>query len=229
MDLESRDLGLEPGEGLLHQGSEVDRLAFTQTPFAAGQGEQGIDQMRLFVVRGKHLFCGGAPFGVARVRIVERNLEEIALGGEGGAQFMGGVGDEVLLGIKGTFESREEAVEGVAELLELVLRAGEGQTFVEAGRGDPPGGAGDGSDGSQHSAGDKPSGKEGEHGDDPERDGRVHQQLVRVGGALCGLDRACLGQLVHRLRQVIGGLRQLMLVLLQARIQVATGPEESSG
>ena len=112
MDLESRDLGLEPSKGLLHQGSEVDGLGFTQTTFAAGEGKQRIDQMRLLVVRRKHLFCGGAPFGVARVRIVERNLEEIALGREWGAQFVGSVGNEVLLGVKGTFESRERARRG---------------------------------------------------------------------------------------------------------------------
>ena len=94
----------------------------------------GIDQMRLLLVGGKHFFRGGAPGGVARVRIVESDLEEIALGREWGAELMGGVGNEVLLGGKRTFESREEAIEGVAELLELVLRTGKGQTLVEAGR-----------------------------------------------------------------------------------------------
>src|ERR1700728_3141292 len=148
MDLEPRHLGLKPGEGLLHQGSEVDRLAFTWSTLAAGESKQGIDQMRLFVVRGKHFFCSGAPFGVARVRIVERNLEETALGGEWSAQFMGRGGNEVLLGVKGTFETSEEVIEGVAEFLELVRRAGQGQTLVKVGRGYPPSGATDGSDGS---------------------------------------------------------------------------------
>ncbi|HXN63373.1 MAG TPA: hypothetical protein VN886_23215, partial [Acidimicrobiales bacterium] len=107
-----------------------------------------------------------------------------------------------------------------------VLWASEGQTLVEAGRGDPPGGVGNGSDGSQHPAGDKPTRKKGEYGDNSERDGRVHQQLVRVGRTLRSLDRACLGQLMHRLRQVIGGQRQLVLVLCQARFQGGDWPGE---
>lgn len=56
-----------------------------------------------------------------------------------GVQFVGGVGNEVLSGDKSTFESREEGVEGVAELLELVQGAGEVQTLVKVGRGDPQG------------------------------------------------------------------------------------------
>ena len=46
----------------------------------------------------------------------ERDLEEGALGRQGGAQFVGGVGDEVPLGLEGGFEPREEAVEGVARV-----------------------------------------------------------------------------------------------------------------
>ncbi len=150
VNFEARGFGLEPSESLLHQRGDVDRLTFTQTALTAGEGEQSLDQMCLFVVRGKHLFCGGAPFGVAGMRIIERNLEEIALGGEWGAQLVGSVGDEVLLGVEGTFKPREEAVEGVAELLELVLRAGQGQALVKARRGDPPGRAGDGTDGTYY-------------------------------------------------------------------------------
>ena len=88
----------------------------------------------------------------------------------GGAQFVGGVGDEVSLCFEGSVEPREQVVEGVAELLELVLRAVEGQALVQAGRGDPPGRAGDGPDGSQHPAGDEPAGEEGEHGHDGQGD-----------------------------------------------------------
>ena len=77
-DLESRDFEPETSEGLLHHKSEVDRLTFTQTTFTAGEGEQGIDQLGLLIVGRQYLFCGGAPVGVARVRILERNLKKIA-------------------------------------------------------------------------------------------------------------------------------------------------------
>ena len=122
--------------------------------------------------------------------VVERDLQEGALSGQGGAQFVGGVGDEVTLRVERRVESPEEVVEGVPEFLELVLRAVESQALVQVGRGDPSGRAGDGPDGSKHPAGDEPAGQEGEHGHDGERDSRVDQELVRVGGALGGLRRS---------------------------------------
>ncbi len=186
-----------------------------QPAFAAGEGEQGFDQARLLIAGGEHLLGGGTPCRGRRAGVVERDLEDGALGGQGGAQLVGGVGDEVPLGLEGGFEPREEVVEGVAELLELVLRAVEGQALVQAGRGDPPGRAGDGPDGPQHPAGDEPAGQQGEHGHDGQGDAGVDQELVRVGRALRGLDGPGLGQLVHGLGQLTDGLGQLMLVLRQ--------------
>jgi hypothetical protein len=106
-------------------------------------------------------------------------------------------------------------IEGVPEFLELVFRPVEGQAFVQAGRGDPPGRAGDGPDGSQHPAGDEPAGQQGEYGHDGQGDPRVDQKLVRVGRALRGLGGPGLGQLMHGLGQLMHGLCQLMLVLRQ--------------
>jgi hypothetical protein len=121
----------------------------------------------------------------------------------------------VPLGLEGGFEPREEAVEGIPEFLELVLRPVQGQAFVQAGRGDPPGRTGDGPDGPKHPAGHEPAGQQGEDGHDGQGDPRVDQKLVRVGRALRGLYRPGLGQLMHRLAELMDGLGQLMLVLRQ--------------
>ena len=212
MDPEPAGLGLQAGQGRGDHGGEVDGLVLGQPAFAAGEGEQGLDQARLLVAGGEHLLGGATPRDGRRAGVVERDLEDGALGGQRGAQLVGGVGDEVPLGLEGGFEPREETVEGVPEFLELVLRAVEGQAFVQAGRGDPPGRAGDGADGPQHPAGDEPGGQQGERGHDGQRDSGVDQELVRVGRALRGLDGPCLGQLMHGPGQLIDGLGQLMLV-----------------
>jgi len=104
-----------------------------QPAFAAGEGEQGFDQARLLIAGGEYLYGSGTPGGGRRAGVVERNLEEGALSRQGGAQLVGGVGDEVPLGLEGGFEPCEEAVEGVSEFLELVFRAVEGQALVQAG------------------------------------------------------------------------------------------------
>jgi len=60
---------------------------------------------------------------------------------------VGGVGDESALAVEGVVEALEHDVEGVGQLLELVVWAVEGEAFVQAavggwGVGDPPGGLG---------------------------------------------------------------------------------------
>ena len=55
----------------------------TQPAFAAGEGEEGLDQTRLLIVGGENLFGGGTPCVDRRGRVVQRNLEERALSGEG--------------------------------------------------------------------------------------------------------------------------------------------------
>jgi hypothetical protein len=120
---ESAGLGRQAGQGRGNAGGEVDGFVFVQPAFAAGQGEQGFDQARLLIAGGEHLLGGGTPGGGRGVRVIEGNLEEGASGGQGGAQLVGGVGDEVPLGLEGGVEPREEAVEGVPEFLELVFYA----------------------------------------------------------------------------------------------------------
>jgi len=119
------------------------------------------------------------------------------------------------LSLEGRFEPVEQVVEGVREFLELVLRAVERQPFMQAGRGDSSGRAGDGPDRSQHPAGNEPAGQQGEHGHDGQGDRRVDQQLVRVGSALCGFDGPRLGDLMDGRRQLMLDRCQLMLVPCQ--------------
>ena len=128
---------------------------------------------------------------------------------------MGGVGDEVSLRLERSVEPPEQVIEGVAEPLELVVGAVEGEALSQAGGRDSAGGGGDGPDGPQHPAGDQPAGQEGEHGHDGQSDSRVDQQLVRVRGALGGLDGPGLGHLVDGLGQLVDRRCQLMLVLGQ--------------
>ena len=59
---------------------------------------------------------------------------------------MGGIGDEVPLGLEGGVEAGEEVVEGVAELFELLVGVVEREPLVEVAGRDPSGGRGDGAD-----------------------------------------------------------------------------------
>ncbi len=133
VDPEPAGLGLQVSQGRGDGGGEVDGLVPGQPAFAAGQGEQGLDQACLLIAGGEHLLGGGTPCLGRRVGVVERNLEECALGRQGGAQLVRGVGDEVPLGLEGGFQPREQAVEGVPEFLEFVRRAVQGEALVQAG------------------------------------------------------------------------------------------------
>ena len=125
----------------------------------------------------------------AGVRVGERDLDQRSLAGQRRAQLVRGVGDELALGFERRVEPLEQFVEGVAEFLELVLGPVERETLVQARGGDPLRRAGDGPDAAQHPAGDEPAGQEGKHRHDRQGDPRVDQELVRVGGALRGLER----------------------------------------
>ena len=68
-------------------------------------------------------FHGGA-------RIGQGDLADDPLAGQRGAQFVRGVGNELALGPERCFQPREQPVEGVAEFLELVVRAAQGQALA---------------------------------------------------------------------------------------------------
>ena len=153
-----------------------------------------------------------------------------AFSGERGSKLVGGVGDEASLRFEGGFEAGEEIVEGIAELLELVLWAVEGEALVQAGRGDPAAACGDGADGPQHPAGDEPAGEEGERGHDRESDSRVDKQLVRVGRALGCLGRSRLSYLALGARQLTHSGYQSVLVAVQLMLvpfQLGSDGEQS--
>ena len=115
---------------------EVGSLTVVESAFAAGEGEEGLDQGLLLPVGGEERLAGRSPH-LRGGGIAEGDLDQGALPGEGRSQLVGGVGDEATLRLERSVEPREEVVEGVPELLEFVLRAVEGQALVQAGRGDP--------------------------------------------------------------------------------------------
>ena len=69
----------------------------------------------MLVARGEHLLAHLAKRVNARVGVGERDLDQGALERERGAEFMGGVGDELALCVEGCLESFEERVEGVVQ------------------------------------------------------------------------------------------------------------------
>ena len=97
--------------------------------FAAGEGEEGFDQCFLSAVGVEELFGSGAPCRCAGVRILEGELEHGALRCERGAQLVGGVGDEVPLRFERRVEAPEQVVQGVPELLQLVVGPAEGEAL----------------------------------------------------------------------------------------------------
>ena len=56
-----------------------------ESALAAGEGEEGFDEVFLLVVGGEEFFGGGPPRFCAGVGVVERDLQQVALCGEGGA------------------------------------------------------------------------------------------------------------------------------------------------
>jgi len=72
---------------------------------------------------------------VIRVGIGQGQLDERLLQGERRAQLVRGVGDEEALSLDEVLQSRQQVVEGVAQLLELIVRTAERQALVEVGGG----------------------------------------------------------------------------------------------
>ena len=104
----------------------------------------------------ERLFAGRPQVVGVGVGVGEGDLEEGPLAGERGAQFVGGVGDEVTLRLERGFEAPEEVVEGLAELGELVFGAVEAEAAVEVGGGDLLCGSVHGAERAKEPAGDPP-------------------------------------------------------------------------
>jgi hypothetical protein len=75
----------------------------------------------------------------ARVPVAERDLKERPLARQRRAEFVRGVRDELALRQERGVEAAEQLIEGVPELLELVVRAGHRDPLMRAARGYPPG------------------------------------------------------------------------------------------
>jgi hypothetical protein len=85
---------------------------------------------------------------LGRSGAVHGDLDEGAAQGQRGVQLVGGFGDEAALSVEGAVEALDHRVEGVGEVLHLVVGAAQRDAFVQStvgGRsaGDPAGGVGD--------------------------------------------------------------------------------------
>ncbi len=161
-------------------GSQVEELALAGAALAAGQGEQCLDEVFLLGVGGEQFPADGLPGACGARRVGECDLKQGAFPGQRRAQFVRGVGGEATLGVERCLQPREQAVKGVGEFLELVVGSVQGQPFVQAAGGDPPGGSGDRAQRAQHPAGDEPADRGGGDRDDRQGDGGGDQQLPLV-------------------------------------------------
>ena len=127
--------------------------------------------------------CAGTGPGLAIA-----TSSDVRIRRERRAQLVGGVGDELALERKRALQPAKQLVEGVCELLELVVGAGEVQALVQVGGRDLPGGRRDRAQRPQEPPGHQPTDREREHGHDRQRDPGCDQQLMPVGAVLRDAD-----------------------------------------
>ncbi len=178
------DRGAGCGHCSAGNGGQVGELALVEAGLAAGQREQGLDEVFLLSIGGEQFLADGLPGAGGGGRVGEGDLEQGALAGQRGPQLVRGVGGESPLSLEGGLQPREQAVEGVSEFLELVVRSVQGQPLVQAAGGDPAGGGGDRAQRAQHPAGQQPADGGGRHRKDPQCDGRGDKQYLPVEGDL---------------------------------------------
>jgi hypothetical protein len=111
-------------------------------------------------------------------------LDGRPLQGKRRAQLVRGVRDELALGLDELLQSCEQIVEGVAQLLELVIRIAECEALVQAGGRDVAGGGGNRPQRAKHPPCDEPAERHRDHRHDRQRKPRVDEQLVDVDGLL---------------------------------------------
>ena len=112
---------------------EVERLPGLDAAFAGGERQQRVDQPLLLAGELQRLLAGRAQGLGVGVRVGERHLQQRALAGERGAQLMGGVGDELALGLERRLQPSEQVVERATELGELVIGPVEAEPAVQIG------------------------------------------------------------------------------------------------
>jgi len=165
-------------QGLGHDGRKVDRFPVVEPALAAGQGEQGIDELRLILARVDHLLAGGPERVERNGGVGQSYLQKGLAQHQRGAQFVGGVGDEPSLGVERHLEAGEKPVDGVAEVPELVVRAGERETLVQVALGDLTGGGGHHPERPQDPPRGEPAEQHGRPHDGDDDDARNDEELA---------------------------------------------------
>jgi hypothetical protein len=102
---------------------------------------------------------------------------------------VGGVGHEPALGLEGGVEAAEHLVEGVGQLLELVLRPLEVDPLVQGAALQPPGGGRDGAERTQDPPGDQPAEPHRHQRHEGQGDARLGQELLEGGRLELAPDR----------------------------------------
>ena len=63
-------------QGVVHDGREVDGFSMVEAALAAGQGEEGVDELRLVFARVDGLLAGGSERVEGDVGVGQGYLEE---------------------------------------------------------------------------------------------------------------------------------------------------------
>jgi hypothetical protein len=127
---------------------------------------------------------GGAERLRVGLGVGQSHLHDRLLPGERGTQLVGGVGDELPLGQDEALEPAEQVVEGVAQLLQLVVRPRQGEAPVQTGGRDLPRSGRDRPHRAKRSPRDEPAKRQGQCCDDGQCHCAVGKKLVHLRGML---------------------------------------------
>ena len=169
------------GEAADHVAGElgkVDLCAGEQAALAAGEGEEAIDGALALLGRVEDA-AGEVAFRLGGVRVVQLDLRLGAQDREGRPQLVGDVRGEGSLARERLLKGFEQRVQGVSELLQLVVRAIQGDSMVEVCFGRGAGRLGDALDGPEHTAGDDPAEQDRHERGDPEGESGLDELLAK--------------------------------------------------
>src|SRR5579864_807936 len=93
------ELGAVVAKNRARDDGQIDGLVALQSALAGGKCEQGFDEGLLLAIRSEQYLAGGSPH-LRGGRIAERDLQQGSFSREGGAELVGGVGDEMPLRFK---------------------------------------------------------------------------------------------------------------------------------
>jgi hypothetical protein len=136
---------------------QVGRLPQSGLPLAAGQREQPLEQPLAAAGGVADPFGHGAQLRLGGVGVGQGDVDFGAGDRQRGAQLVGGVGGKAALGVEGGVQAREHLVEGVGQLLELVVGAVQGDALVQGALRQALGGGGDALQRAQHLPGHHPA------------------------------------------------------------------------